>query len=212
MPSKDCKVIFCGRFRSFLDKRVTKVNTYLQFVNLDLPYLYSRFFVPSSTWILDFRHLSLGDISLSTGGSRSGPDWVTLVKNEVAIILDDKDDVLLRRGFRGPDVFAAVGAAHNLVSQKKLYKVNHRIREIIGCRDGVNLLDDQVSICLHFDSLHVGALLLGVLPLWVAVLVHNNFAVLLHSEFVHAILTPQAVALEQPFIVTKGVVTVRHIE
>lgn len=133
MPSKDCKVIFRGRFRSFLDKRVAKVNTYLQFVNLDLQCLYSSFFMPSSTWILDFQRLSLGDISLSTGGSRSGPDWVALVKNEIAIILDDKDDILLRGGFGGPDIFAIVGAANSLISQKELlYKVNRRIQERIG--------------------------------------------------------------------------------
>ncbi|KAJ5329248.1 hypothetical protein N7452_009638 [Penicillium brevicompactum] len=149
-------------------------------------------FIPPSPLILDFQGLSLSDISLSGGGSRGGPDWVALVENEVAVILNDKDDVLLGGGVRVPDCFTIVGAAHEFVSQMELlYKV---------------------SICLHFDSLHIVALLLGVLPLWIAVLVHNNFAVLLHSEFVDAILTPQAVALEQPLVVSKGVVSVRHIE
>lgn len=163
--------------------------------------------------ILDFQSLSLSDISLSGGGSRGGPDWVALVENEVAVILNDKDDVLLGGGVRVPDCFTIVGAAHDFVSQKELlYNVIHRMEEIIEWREGVNLLDDQVAICLHLDSLHVVALLLGVLPLWAVVLVHNNFAVLLHSEFVDAILTPQAVALEQPLVVSKGVVSVRHIE
>lgn len=75
-----------------------------------------------------------------------------------------------------------------------------------------NSLDDQVSICLHSDTLHVRALLFGVLPPRVAVLVHDNFAVILHSELVDAILTPQAVAREQPLIVTEGVVRLRHGE
>lgn len=128
------------------------------------------------------QRLSLSEILLSGGGGRSGPDWVALVKNEVAVILDDKDDILLGGGVRMPDGFVIVG------------------------------VDDQVAICLHSDTLHVGALLFGVLPPWVAILVHDNFAVFLHSELEDAILTPQAVALEQPLIVTEGVVRVRHIE
>lgn len=80
-----------------------------------------------------------------------------------------------------------------------------------GEQRGVSLLDDQVSICLHFDTLHVGALLFGVLPLWLAVLVHDNFAVLLHSKLVDPILTEQAVAREQPLVVTESVVRARHI-
>lgn len=76
---------------------------------------------------------------------------------------------------------------------------------------GVSLLDDQVAICLHFDTLHVGTLLFGVLPLWLALVVNDNFAVLLHSKLVVLILTVQAVARKQPLIVTEGVVRVRHI-
>lgn len=77
---------------------------------------------------------------------------------------------------------------------------------------GASLLNDQVSICLHSDTLHVISLLFGVLPFWVAVLVHDNFAVLLHSKLVDAVLTPQAVSREQPLIVTECVVGARHIE
>ena len=99
---------------SFIDNRVAKVDTYLQFVNLDLYRLDSSFLMLSSTSILDFQRLSLGEILLSGGGGRSGPDWVALVKNEVAVILDDKDNILLGVGFRAPDGFIIVGAAHNL--------------------------------------------------------------------------------------------------
>lgn len=77
---------------------------------------------------------------------------------------------------------------------------------------GVGLLNDQVAVCLHSDTLHVVSLLFGVLPCWLAVLVHDNLAVLLHSQFPDAILTPQAVSGEQPLIVAECVVSVRHIE
>lgn len=85
--------------------------------------------MPSSTSILDFQRLSLGEIFLSGGGGRSGPDWVALIKNEVAVILDDKDDILLGGGVRVPDGLAIVGAAHDFVSHKGLlYKVKHRMQ------------------------------------------------------------------------------------
>lgn len=118
---------------SFIDNRVAKVNIYLQFVNLDLHCLDSSFLMPSSTSILNFQRLSLGEILLSGGGGRSGPDWVALIKNEVAVILDDKDNVVLGGGVRVPDSFIIVGAAHNFVSHKGLlYKVKHRMQEKIG--------------------------------------------------------------------------------
>lgn len=152
----------------------------------------------------------LSEILLSGGGGRTGPDWFALVKNEVAVILDDKDDILLGGGVRVPNGFAIVGATHKFVSHKGLYKNTACNKEKDEKREA-NSLDDQVAICLHSDALHVRALLLGVLPSRVAVLVHDNFAVILHSELVDAILTPQAVAREQPLIVTEGVVRVRHI-
>lgn len=77
---------------------------------------------------------------------------------------------------------------------------------------GVGLLNDQVAVCLHSEALHVVSLLFGVLPCWIAVLVHDNFAVQLHPKLVDATLTPQAVSAEQPLIVTECVVSFRHIE
>lgn len=155
--------------------------------------------MPSTTPILDFQRLSPGEVFLSAGAGRTGPDWVALVKNEVTVILDDEDYVLAGGGVRVPDGFAIVGATHSFVSHKGL-RVQKR---------EPNLLDDQVAIFLHSDALHIRALLLGVLPLWAAVFIHDNLAIFLRSEFVDAILTPQAVAFEQPLIVTEGVV--RHI-
>ena len=73
----------------------------------------------------------------------------------------------------------------------------------------VNLLDDQVAIRLHSDTPHIIALLCGVLPGCVAVFIGHNFTVVLHSELVDAVLTPQTLAWEQPLIGAKCVV--RHI-
>jgi hypothetical protein len=69
---------------------------------------------------LDFQLLSRGEVVLCGGGGRTGPDWAALVKNEVAVILDYKNDVLLGSSIGVPDSFVIVGAAHSSVSHKGL--------------------------------------------------------------------------------------------
>lgn len=75
-----------------------------------------------------------------------------------------------------------------------------------------NVLNDQVAICLHLHALHVGTLLSGILPDKLALAVHSNLAIVLHFELIFVVLTPQAVAGEQPLFATEGVVGSRHIE
>ena len=69
---------------------------------------------------------TLGTRGLSGGGGRSGPDWITLVKNKVAVVLDDKKNIILRGGVRMPDSFIVMSTAQFFVSYHKgLYKTVH---------------------------------------------------------------------------------------
>lgn len=74
----------------------------------------------------------------------------------------------------------------------------------------MNVLHAKIAVFLHMNSLHIIFLLSRVLPLAFAAPVDGDFAVVLHPEFDSAVIAQEALAIQQPLVVSKG--AMRHGE